>query len=76
MDDNPLLASMGVDASPMQSYIMKFYDTHIQAGQIISDIDKQDILAYTELVVYKAVTDYVKKLSEIDASGGGSAGSL
>jgi len=55
---------------------MRFYDTHLQSGQIMSDIDKQDILAYTEHVVYKAVTDYIKKLSEIDASGGGSAGSL
>ncbi|MED1316841.1 hypothetical protein P4U19_29110 [Bacillus paranthracis] len=55
---------------------MNFYESQMSAGHLISDIDKQDLLAYMDMVVYKTVRDYVKTLAQIDSSGGGVAGAL
>lgn len=76
LTDNTLLAEMGVDTSPMRDFIMGFYQEQLQAGHLLSDIDKQDILAYLDMSVYKATTEYIKKLSVIDSGGGGVAGAL
>lgn len=65
-----------MDDSPTLDFIMRFYESQLKAGHSLREIDETDILAYMEITVYKACTDYVKKLSEIDTAGGGVAGSL
>lgn len=55
---------------------MNFYETQMEAGHLISDIDKQDLIPYMEMIVYKTVKKYIKTLASIDSGGGGIAGSL
>ena len=76
LDDNPLLKEMGVDTSPLKEFIMGFYQGQLEAGHMLSDIDKQDVIAYLDMSVYKATTEYVRKLREIDSGGGGVVGAL
>ncbi|MED1158527.1 hypothetical protein P4U14_34450, partial [Bacillus paranthracis] len=76
LSDNALVKDLGVDVSSTQQFIMNFYESQMSAGHLISDIDKQDLLAYMDMVVYKTVRDYVKTLAQIDSSGGGVAGAL
>ncbi|WDS60617.1 hypothetical protein BC7_00020 [Bacillus phage BC-7] len=60
----------------MNQFIMNFYEEQVKAGHLISDIDKQDLNPYLEMMVYKTAKEYITKLAQIDSGGGGSAGAL
>jgi hypothetical protein len=47
---------------------MDFYKQQMEAGHLLSEIDKQNFLDYLDMMVYNATQDYVKKLVALDDS--------
>ncbi len=65
---NPILKEAGVIDHPVYSFIMNFYKGQMEAGHLMSDIDKQNFLDYIDMMVYNASQDYVKQLNALDDS--------
>jgi len=47
---------------------MDFYQSRLEQGWTLNEIDNTDIIDFVEITVYKAVKEYHKKLANLDNS--------